>query len=283
LLPKQSLWLIGVKLGHELADLQQPKTRAMVSDSATTALESPFMNASLTPIDGFANDPARRPRPVDPQPTRKRMSALERREQLIRVGRTLFAQKGFESVTIEEIAHKADVSKPVVYEHFGRIELDGREVGAKEALYAVIVDREIAELLTTIQDALNASQPLAKLEAAALGMLSYIEDNSEGFSIIVRDSPVGMTSGSFSSLITDIAMRVQHLLASEFKRRKLNPKFAPLYAQALVGMVALTGQWWLETRKPSKEEVASHLVNLAWNGLGGMEAAPRLRTIPGKR
>ena len=91
-----------------------------------------------------------------------------------------------------------------------------------------------------------------------------------------------MTSGSFSSLITDIAIRVQHLLAGEFKRRKLNPKFAPLYAQSLVGMVALTGQWWLETRKPSKEEVASHLVNLAWNGLAGLEAKPELRFIPTK-
>ena len=40
-----------------------------------------------------------------------------------------------------------------------------------------------------------------------------------------------------------------------------------MYAQMLVGMVALTGQWWLEERKPKREEVAAHLVNLGWNGL----------------
>jgi len=39
----------------------------------------------------------------------------------------------------------------------------------------------------------------------------------------------------------------------------------------LVGMVALTGQWWLDVRHPSKSEVAAHLVNLAWNGLSGLE------------
>jgi hypothetical protein len=44
-------------------------------------------------------------------------------------------------------------------------------------------------------------------------------------------------------------------------------------------MVALTGQWWVETRKPSKEEVASHLVNLAWNGLAGLEVKPVLKSI----
>ena len=217
---------------------------------------------------------------VSPQTSRKRMSGLERREQLIRVGRSLFAAKGFEAVTVEEIAAQADVSKPVVYEHFGGVEIDGKEYGAKEALYAIIVDREIAALLSTIEKALNSNHPRMMLEEAALGFLTYIDDNTEGFQIIVRDSPVGMTSGSFNSLITDIAIRVQHLLAGEFKRRKLNPKFAPLYAQMLVGMVAMPGQWWLETRKPSKHEVAEHLVNLAWNGLAGLEAKPELKFTP---
>ena len=44
-----------------------------------------------------------------------------------------------------------------------------------------------------------------------------------------------------------------------------------------VGMVALTGQWWLEVRKPKKDEVAAHLVNLAWKGLSAMEHKPKLR------
>ena len=58
--------------------------------------------------------------------------------------------------------------------------------------------------------------------------------------------------------------------------RGFEPKTAPIYAQMLVGMVAMTGQWWLDARKPKKAEVAAHLVNLAWNGLSGMEAKPAL-------
>ena len=42
----------------------------------------------------------------------------------------------------------------------------------------------------------------------------------------------------------------------------------------LVGMIALTGQWWLEARSPKKQDVAAHLVNLAWNGLHGLERSP---------
>ena len=47
------------------------------------------------------------------------MTSLQRREQLIEVGRSLFAAKGFEAVSVEEIAAHAKVSKPIVYEHFG--------------------------------------------------------------------------------------------------------------------------------------------------------------------
>ena len=102
----------------------------------------------------------------------------------------------------------------------------------------------------------------------------------DGFRILVRDSPIGSASGSFVSIIGDVASRVEHILAAEFKARGFETKAAPMYAQMLVGMVGTTGQWWLDARKPSKDVVAAHLVNLAWHGLAGMEKKPRLRSQP---
>lgn len=194
------------------------------------------------------------------------MSSAARREQLLQVGRSLFAERGFEATSVEEIASKAGVSKPVVYEHFG----------GKEGLYAVIVDREMQKLLGLIDDALTGDHPRRLLEQAALTLLTYIEDETDGFRILVRDSPVATSTGTFASLIVDIAGQVEHLLAREFKARGFDAKFAPMYSQMLVGMVALTGQWWVDVRKPKKSEVAAHLVNLSWNGLKGLEAKPRL-------
>jgi hypothetical protein len=60
------------------------------------------------------------------------------------------------------------------------------------------------------------------------------------------------------------------------KARGYDPKLAPMYAQMLVGMVAFTGQWWLDARKPDLEVVAAHLVNLAWNGLSQLDPKPRI-------
>jgi AcrR family transcriptional regulator len=199
---------------------------------------------------------------------RSRMTAAERREQLIEIARGLFAERGFDATSIEEIAAHAGVSKPVVYEHFG----------GKEGLYAVVVDREVRRLLSMIRDALTAGHPRALLEQAALALLDYIEQSSDGFRILVRDSPIGSASGSFMSIISDIASRVEYILAAEFTSRDYDADTAAIYAQMLVGMVATTGQWWLDARKPSKEEVAAHLVNLAWHGLAGLEKRPTLRT-----
>ncbi|MEU8822412.1 TetR/AcrR family transcriptional regulator [Streptomyces sp. NPDC048636] len=197
---------------------------------------------------------------------RVRMTGKERREQLLDIGRTLFAERGFGGTSVEEIAAKAGVSKPVVYEHFG----------GKEGLYAVVVDREMRQLLDMVTGALTAGHPRELLEQAAFALLDYIEAYTDGFRILVRDSPVAQSTGTFASLISDIATQVEDILGLEFKARGFDAKLAPLYAQALVGMVALTGQWWLDVRKPKKAEVAAHLVNLAWHGLDGMEPKPRL-------
>ncbi len=207
--------------------------------------------------------------PVSPpraKTERIRMSGKQRREQLLDVGRKLFAQKGYEAVSVEEIAAKAGVSKPVVYEHFG----------GKEGLYAVVVDREVNHLLQIIGDALTAGHPRELLEQAGMALFDYIEGSADGFRVLVRDSPVSTTTGNFASLLVDVAAQVEHLLAREFDARHFNAKLAPMYSQMLVGMVALTGQWWLDVRKPKKDEVVAHVVNLAWNGVAHLEQKPRL-------
>ncbi|MEZ5149940.1 TetR/AcrR family transcriptional regulator [Rhodococcus zopfii] len=194
------------------------------------------------------------------------MTGTQRREQLIEIGRALFAERGYEGTSIEEIAQRAAVSKPVVYEHFG----------GKEGLYAVVVDREMTVLMSMVTASLTQNRSRVRVERAALALLTYIEERTDGFRILVRDSPVAAEEGTYSSLLNEAMRQVGTLLAGDFSRRGLDPELAPLYAQALVGMVATTATWWLDERSPSKEVVAAHLVNLCWNGLTRLEADPTL-------
>ena len=194
------------------------------------------------------------------------MSAGERREQLIDVARTLFAERGYDATSIEEIAASAQVSKPVVYEHFG----------GKEGLYAVIIDRELTLIYSTIVNALESDpSPSAVVEHAALALLTYIEDNTDGFRIISSEND--RSRGTYSTLLADVAVQVSGILARQFTEHGIDARFATQYAQMLVGIVAMPAQWWLLDRTMTKEEVAAHMVNLAWNGLRGMEPDPVLR------
>lgn len=197
------------------------------------------------------------------------MTGPQRRQQLIEVARGLFAERGFDGTSIEEIAKLAGVSKPIVYEHFG----------GKEGLYAVVVDREMETLLEMVTASLSQNRSLYRIQQVALALLTYMEERPDGFQILVRgESALEGVDGDtrYGSLLNDAISQVEHILAGDFERRGFDPSLAPLYAQALVGMVSVTAQWWLDVREPPKEVVAAHLVNLCWNGLTRLDPDPQL-------
>ena len=173
-------------------------------------------------------------------------------------------------MSVEEIASTAKVSKPIVYEHFG----------GKEGLYAVVVDREMRALTDVLINALSDPQahPRQIVERTALALLTYVEENAEGFRVLTRDSPKTDPSNSFNSLLGDIAVRVEDILTDAFKRQHLPAKSVPYYAQMLIGMTVYTCQYWADQRKLSKEQLAAHIVNLAWYGLSRMEPSRNCAT-----
>ncbi|MDH3656160.1 MAG: TetR/AcrR family transcriptional regulator [Myxococcales bacterium] len=197
--------------------------------------------------------------------SRKKLTAAARRAQLIQVGREAFAEKGYEATSVEEIASRAKVSKPIVYEHFG----------GKEGLYAVVVDREMEYVIGVISEALSAGSPRERAEQAALAFLIWVKDRPDGFAVLTHDAPTTVvSSGGYSSLLNEVAERVSDVFAEAFKQAGYDPDVAPIYAHALIGMVTLVGQWWSVVRKPSVEKVASHIVALAWMGLRNLPEKP---------
>ncbi|NNE17053.1 MAG: TetR/AcrR family transcriptional regulator [Myxococcales bacterium] len=197
--------------------------------------------------------------------SRKKLTAAARRAQLVQVGRQVFAEKGYEATSVEEIASRAKVSKPIVYEHFG----------GKEGLYAVVVDREMEYVIGVISEALSAGSPRERAEQAALAFLIWVKDRPDGFAVLTHDAPTTVvSSGGFSSLLNEVAERVSDVFAEAFKQAGYDPDVAPIYAHALIGMVTLVGQWWSVVRKPSVDKVASHIVALAWMGLRNLPEKP---------
>jgi AcrR family transcriptional regulator len=200
----------------------------------------------------------------------KRLSATERRAQLIEVGRGVFAKHGYDGTSVEELAKRAKVSKPIIYEHFG----------GKEGIYAVIVDREMDYVVRRMVESISSGSPRERVEQATLAFLNYVKDHPEGFAVLSQDSPLTATRGTMSSLLNDVAERVGGVFQPILKEAGYDPKAAPIYAHALVGMVTFVGKWWTETKKPPVEEVARHISALAWMGLRHLPTKPTLSSKP---
>lgn len=204
--------------------------------------------------------------------TKPRLTGPERKLQLLSVGRTAFAAGGYEATAIDEVASLAGVSKPIVYEHFG----------SKEGLYAAIVEKEMDALVALVSQSISSGSPRARFEGAVLAFLTYAKEQPAGFAVLTRDSPTGMVRRGLTRVIDDLAQRVGDLFRSEFEQAGYEPKVAPIYANALVGMVTQVGQWWAAEGKGfSVEQVARHVTALGWMGLRHLPRQPGSR--PAKR
>lgn len=203
---------------------------------------------------------------------RQRLTAAARRQQLINVARHVFAQRGLDGTSVEELAKESGVSKPVIYEHFG----------GKEGLYDAVIEQDTTALDDVLATAIHQTRSRLRIERTALALLEFAEKHEDSFRILTRDS-----GNAAPTLLSESASRASHVLAEAFTRNNLNPALAALYAHAMVGAVSMAAQWWATTREnlnaqgehdkvPAKEVVAAHVVNLLWNGLAGMEASPIL-------
>ena len=200
------------------------------------------------------------------------MSASERRTQLVEVAKRVFAEHGYDGASVEEIASQAKVSKPIVYEHFG----------GKEGLYAVVVDRETTRLLGMITSRLGPGLGgHEQVHSSAMAFLDYIEADPDGFRVLIRDSPTGVSTGGMAGLLLDVATKAEEVLTGFFAESGIDLAAAPLYAHALVGMVVYVGAWWSEERELPKEVVAAHLTALAYLGLSRLPRNP-LKFVNGK-
>lgn len=174
------------------------------------------------------------------------------------VGRSIFAAKGFEGVSLEDIAQKAGVTKPIIYEHFG----------GKEGLHAAIVEKEMDDLVLRVTQGMSTGSPRDRFEGAVIAFLTYLQAEPAGFAVLTREAPIGAARRGMTRVIDHLAQRVGEIFSVEFARAGYDRKLAPIYANALLGMVTQVGQWWAsEGKKFPREHVVKHICALGWLGL----------------
>ena len=187
---------------------------------------------------------------------RIRLSAPERRSQLLQVAGRLFAEQGFHGLSMEQLADAAGVSKPVLYQHFP----------SKRRLYLALIHDAIGELEGQLRTALEGTTDnQERIHGAISAYFDFVEDRR--FELLFRTAELNDTEvravvdGAFSR-IADV---IGQLIADD---AGLSQDSANFLASGVRGLASEGARWWLEHPEVDKADAVRLLARLVWRGLG---------------
>jgi AcrR family transcriptional regulator len=183
-----------------------------------------------------------------------------RRRQLLGAARDIFVARGFHAAAMDEIADRAGVSKPVLYQHFpGKLEL-----------YLALLDESVTALVQTVSDALaSTTDNRQRVPATFKAFFDYVGGDDEAFRLVFESDLANMpavrerideTIGACADMVSQFIREDAGVADAE----------AHLLAMALVGMAQVSARYWLSTDQAIPKDAAEQLLaKLAWRGISG--------------
>jgi AcrR family transcriptional regulator len=188
------------------------------------------------------------------------MTRAERERQMLDVAEEVFAEQGYGAVSMEEIAVRVGLSKPMLYEYFG----------SKEGLLLATIARARGELREVTEGA--AAEAGSAEEKLYRGYLAYFRFNDAHRRawLVLLQEPL-LLGGAADEIEatrrqqTDLIVAQMELLAPDRPRRDLEA-----YAEIIVGACERLALWRTRNPEVTVEESARHMMDLTWNGLGSL-------------
>jgi AcrR family transcriptional regulator len=189
-----------------------------------------------------------------------RLPRTARRFQLLGAAREVFVAQGYHAAAMDEIAERAGVSKPVLYQHFpGKLEL-----------YLALVDEHAEKLVTSVRDALESTADnRLRVERSIRAYFDFVNDPS-GAHQLVLESDLRSEPAVRERIEDAFAQCVRAIAATIVADTGLAQDDADLLAVGLVGLAETCSRWWLlRGGEVPSERAISSMVELAWHGIGG--------------
>jgi AcrR family transcriptional regulator len=192
---------------------------------------------------------------------RRRLPRAEREEQLLTVAQALFAERGFRGPSMDEIALRAGVTKPVLYDHFG----------SKDGLVAACISRDGARLLSAVAAAVaTASGPEQVLRAGFAAFFGFVESRGQvWFMLIGENSVVGPAAEALEQIRRQLAEYVAERLAAALPAA--DTAALGVFAQAIIGACERVALWCRERPDVSPAGATESLMALVWGGLAAAQ------------
>ena len=189
-----------------------------------------------------------------------RLPRSARRLQLLRAAQDVFVAQGFHAAAMDDIADRAGVSKPVLYQHFP----------GKRELYLALLEEHVGQLADRVREALAATDDNAeRVHGAVTAYFEFIDAEGEAFRLVfesdLRNDPdVRAVVDRGTELCVEAIADVIAADTGADRERAL------LLAAGLTGLSETSARWWLPRKGTvSREEAVSLMSSLAWRGISG--------------
>ena len=200
-----------------------------------------------------------RPAAVNSRRT-SRLPRGARRIQLLRAAQDVFVAQGFHAAAMDDIADRAGVSKPVLYQHFP----------GKRELYLALLEKQVDELTDRVRQAMDGTEDnRTRVDGAVGAYFDFIDADGEAFRLVfesdLRNDPDvrRLADRGARACIEAIA----EVIAVE---TGADPERALLLSAGMTGLAETSARWWLASKGTvSRDEAVALLSSLAWRGMSG--------------
>ena len=191
-----------------------------------------------------------------------RLPAEERRRQLLDVALAVFAEGGFHKTSMDAIADRAGVTKPVIYQHFT----------SKRALYLELLEDTGRQLRDAIvAETASAGTPHKQVEAGFGAYFRFVAAHQSAFVLLFGGG--SRRDSEFADTVIEIEENLADAVALIISQDApgIDEEERRLVARAIVGLAEYTGRQWLrDDLEPAAEVMAHRLASFAWSGLRGV-------------
>ena len=196
----------------------------------------------------------------------ERPQHIERREQLLAVAKKIFAERGFQSTTMDDIAKEAGFTKPILYQFFH----------SKTELYKEIVEDIATSMIHSLSKAVNSAEaPRAKIEVAFRVYFDMVVSDTDAFRILFIHAHDGETAGELRKLETGlISFMVPYIdlsISDDHRRQLAAGVLGIAEGAAVVWLVQQEAKGWPVVAANEAERLASRSATLAWGGLRAVQ------------
>jgi AcrR family transcriptional regulator len=199
-------------------------------------------------------------------PPRRRLKPEQRRELILRGARELLAARGYERMSMADVATAAGVTPAVIYDHFD----------SKAQLVIELLERHTAELLREVGTAVQGAPVGAatQLRAGVEAFFAYVEEHRSTWQVLFRDPPSDPeVAAAHRRLNNRATAAIAVLLRSGDNEGALDAYGSPaqvaeMFAEALKAAQNGLAFWWYDHPDVSREEIVETLFDFAWRGLG---------------